>query len=232
MCSDGAAVEELIEHVPQCADLGVGSIERRQPRGHAFECRPHLDHFDDLLLGLAHDENPAPRRGTQKSLLLEQRHRLADRRATDTERLAQLALVEPALLTMRVDIGVHDRLLEGGIGLLAQGQVGVERLQDQRGGVVGSCGIGRHVVIFLFDNRDRRRFHECIALRARTRSSPRIMSMVGVGMRDQAAELLNDAYQRLDLHRAGRVRGPATSTSCAVRVRRRPRCVDRHRPAV
>ena len=47
-----------------------------------------------------------PRRGTDahEALLLEQRHRLADRRAADAEILRQLALVEPDVARVAVDV--------------------------------------------------------------------------------------------------------------------------------
>ena len=87
-------------------------MQRREPGGHALQRRPHLDHLDDLLLRLAHDEAAAPRHRAQESFLLEQRHRFADRRARHAERLAQLALVEADLVPMRIDVRVHDRLLQ------------------------------------------------------------------------------------------------------------------------
>ena len=94
--------------------------------------RPHLDHLDDLLLGLAHDEDAAARHRAQEAFLLEQRHRLADRRAGDAERLRQLPLVEADLVGVRVDVGVDDRLLQRGVGLVAEADVGVDRLQRER----------------------------------------------------------------------------------------------------
>jgi hypothetical protein len=77
------------------------AFRRGEPRGHALERRPHLDHLDDLLLGLAHDEDAAARHGAQEAFLLEQRHRLADRRARDAERLRELPLVEADLVGVR-----------------------------------------------------------------------------------------------------------------------------------
>src|SRR5205814_6606673 len=69
----------------------------------------------------------------QEAFLLEERHRLPDGRAAHAERLRKLALVEPNLLAMGVDISVHDRLLQGRIGLFAQAHIGVEGLELELG---------------------------------------------------------------------------------------------------
>ena len=131
-------VAEFVEHGAQRRDVRVRRVQRREPRGHALERRPHLDHLDDLLLRLAHDEAAAARHRAQESFLLEQRHRLADRRARDAERLAQLALVQADLVAMRIDVRVHDRLLQRRVRLVAQARVGRDRLQRQRGLGVGA----------------------------------------------------------------------------------------------
>jgi hypothetical protein len=122
---------ELVEHVTQRADVGVGRVQGGEPRRHAFERGPDLDHLDDLLLRFPDDEDPAPRQGAQEAFLLEQRHRLADRRAADAEGATQLALVETDFLTVRVNVGVHDRLLERRVGLVAEADVGAQRLERQ-----------------------------------------------------------------------------------------------------
>ena len=59
-----------------------------------------------------------PRRGTgaDKPFLLQQRHRLADRRAADPEPLRKPPLVEPDLVRMVVDVHRGDRPLQRGIG--------------------------------------------------------------------------------------------------------------------
>ena len=53
---------------------------------------------------LLHDKDAAARPGADKAFLLEQGHRLADRRAADPEPLRQPPLVEPDLLRMVVDV--------------------------------------------------------------------------------------------------------------------------------
>src|SRR6516164_433004 len=95
-------------------------MQRREPCRHALERRPHLDHLDDLALGLAHDEDAAPWERTHEALLLEDRERFADRCAADTECLHQLALIESQRLALAVDIGAGDRILEERIRLIAQ----------------------------------------------------------------------------------------------------------------
>ncbi len=107
-----------------------------------------FDHLDDLLLRLAHDEAAAPRHGAQETLLLEQRHRFADRRAGNSQRLAQLALVQADLVPMRVDVGVHDRLLQRRVRLVAQARVLRDRLQGERG--EGRMGKRRHAFYRCF----------------------------------------------------------------------------------
>ena len=109
----------------------VGRVQGGEPRRHAFERRPDLDHFDDLLLGFPDDEDAAARDGAQEALLLEQRHRLADRRPADAEGTAQLTLVETDFLAVRIDVGVHDRLLERRVGLVAEADVRVQWLERQ-----------------------------------------------------------------------------------------------------
>ena len=104
----------------------------RSQIGHALDRRPHFDHLDDLALGLADDEDAAARNRPQQALLLEQRHRLADRRPRDPQRERQLALVEPDLALVRVDVGLDDRLLQRRVGLVAQARVRVDRLERQR----------------------------------------------------------------------------------------------------
>ena len=97
-----------------------------EPRRHAFERRHDRDHLDDLALRLAHDEDAAARAGADKAFLLEQGHRLADRRAADPEPLREPPLVEPDLLRMVVDVHRGDRPLQRGIGFLAEAGAGVE----------------------------------------------------------------------------------------------------------
>jgi hypothetical protein len=110
---------ELVELRAQRGDLGVGRVHGREARRHALERCPHLDHFDDLLLRLADDEHTAARLGSQEALLLEQRHRLPDRRARYPERVGELALVQADLGRLPVDVGVLDRLLERRVRLVA-----------------------------------------------------------------------------------------------------------------
>ena len=127
---------KLVEHVAQRADVGLGRVEGGEPRRHAFERGPDLDHLDDLLLGFPDDEDTASRNRAEKALLLEQRHRLADRRPADAERATQLPLVEADLLAVRIDVRVHNRLLERRVGLVAEADVGVQWLERQRAALV------------------------------------------------------------------------------------------------
>ena len=92
-------------HQPaQFGDLLVGRALGREPRRHAFERRHHRDHLDDLALRLAHDKDAAARPGADKPFLLQQGHRLADRRPADPEPLRQPPLVEPDLLRTVIDV--------------------------------------------------------------------------------------------------------------------------------
>ena len=86
-------------HQPaQIGDLVVGGALGGEPRRHAFERRHDRDHLDDLALRLAHDKDAAARPGADKAFLLQQGHRLADRRAADPEPLREPPLVEPDLV--------------------------------------------------------------------------------------------------------------------------------------
>src|SRR6185436_15066167 len=137
-------VAEFVEHGPERRDVLVRRMERREPGGHALEGSPHLDHLDDLLLRLAHDEAAAARHRAQESLLLQERHCLPDRRARDAKRLAQLALVQADLVAMRVDVRIHDGLLQRRVRLIAKTRVGRDRLQGERWSRGG--GNGRHAL--------------------------------------------------------------------------------------
>ena len=142
-------IAEFVEHRAQAGDVLVARVDGGKPRGHALERRPHLDHLDDLLFRLAHDEDAAAGDRAQQAFLLEQRHRLADRRAAHAQRHRQLPLVEAHLAGVRIDIGVDDRLLERRVRLVAEAHVGVERLQHQRhrrGGRSQGGGHGGHIL--------------------------------------------------------------------------------------
>ncbi len=116
----GRGVLKLVEQMAQPTDLFVRRVQRRQPCRHALERRPHLDHLDDLALGLAHNENAAARHGADEALLLENRQRLADRGTAHAECLHQLALIEAQLLALTVDVGTGYGVLEQRVGLVAQ----------------------------------------------------------------------------------------------------------------
>src|SRR6186997_1000685 len=103
---------ELVEHVPQRADAFIGRVERREPRRHALERRADFDDLDDFFLGLSDDEDAATRDGSEEYLLLEPRHRLAERRAADAKRATQLTLVEANFLSLCVDVRSHNRVFE------------------------------------------------------------------------------------------------------------------------
>src|SRR4029077_8317955 len=99
-------------------------------RRHALERRPHLDHLDDLALGLADDEDAAARDRSDETLLLENRERLAHRRATHPERLDELPLIEPQRLALAVDVGIRVGVLRQGVSLIAQ-TARIERCQSE-----------------------------------------------------------------------------------------------------
>jgi hypothetical protein len=98
------AILEGCEHLPQGGDLVVARVERDQPGGHALQRRPGGDQLDHLLLGLAHHIDPAPRHRADETFALELGHRLAHRRAADPEIGRELALVEPHLAALVIDI--------------------------------------------------------------------------------------------------------------------------------
>ena len=104
-----------------------------KPRRHAFERRPHRDHVEDLGLGLAHDEDAAARNDPDQALLVELRQRLAQRRAADAEALRQIALVEPQLGIVGVDVHVHDGGLERLVGARLQAQAFADRARSSAG---------------------------------------------------------------------------------------------------
>src|SRR4029453_14875257 len=138
---------ELVEHVAQRPDVLGGGVDRRKGPRHALERRPHFDHLDNLPFRLPDDENAVPRHGAQESLLFQQRHRFADRRAAHTERLAQLPFVEPDLFRLAVDVGILDRLLQRGVRLVAKALLGIETLQRQCGRGHGPVDRGRKGLI-------------------------------------------------------------------------------------
>ena len=54
-----------------------------------------------------------PRREpVREAFLLEQRHRLADRRPADAERTAQLTFVETNFLSVAIDVRIHNCCFE------------------------------------------------------------------------------------------------------------------------
>ena len=117
---------ELGHQAAQPGDIRVGGALGGEPRRHAFERRHDRDHFDDLALGLAYDIDAAARQGADKAFLLQQGHRLADRRAADPEPVRESPLVEPDLLRVAVDVHRGDRPLQRGIGFLAKAGASVQ----------------------------------------------------------------------------------------------------------
>ena len=126
----GRRVLERVEQVAELADLRIGRVQRREARRHALERRPHLDHLDDFALGLADDEDASARDRPDEALLLENGQRLAHRRATHPERLDQLPLIQPQRLSLAVDVGVRDRVLQQRVSLIAE-TARVERCQSE-----------------------------------------------------------------------------------------------------
>ena len=122
---------KLVEHVAQRADAFIRRVDRGEPRRHALERRADFDDLDDLFLGFPDDEDAAARNGAQEAFLLEQRHRLADRRPADAERAAQLTFVETNFLSAAVDVRVHNRFFERRVRLVDDADVRVEGLEVQ-----------------------------------------------------------------------------------------------------
>jgi hypothetical protein len=127
----GRRVLEFVKQVPQRTNVGVRCVQGREPRGHRFERRPHLDHLDHFALGLANDEDTAPRDGENEPFLLEQRQRLTDGRAAHAERGGQLPFIQAQFLLRIVDVGFRDRIFQERIGLIPQAR-GIEWTQRER----------------------------------------------------------------------------------------------------
>ena len=144
-------LRELVDQRVQLGDLRGARVLGGKPRRHALERRPHRDHVEDLGLGLAHDEDAAARDDPDEALLVELRQRLAQRRAADAEALRQIALVEPQLGLVGVDVHVHDGGLERIVGARLQAQAFADRGDLQLG--VGhvtprpSLGFGYRLVL-------------------------------------------------------------------------------------
>src|SRR3546814_15372886 len=102
------AALEAGEELAQGSQGVVAGALGGQPRGHALQRRPDIDHLDDLGLRLAHHEDAAPRHAAHEALLLEQRDGLADRRAAYAEILRELALVQPNLDLVAVGVPLRD----------------------------------------------------------------------------------------------------------------------------
>src|SRR5205807_2195141 len=64
------------------------------------------------------------------AFLFENGQRLAPRRATHPERLDQLPLIQPQRLSLAVDVGVRDRVLQQRVSLIAE-TARVERCQSE-----------------------------------------------------------------------------------------------------
>src|SRR5262249_24108628 len=98
-----------------------------QPGRHALERRPGGNHLDHLTLCLAHHvDSPAGHRA-HKALALELGHGLPHRRAADAELLSELALVEPDVVAVAIDVHRNDRVLEGCIGFLLEARRDIDR---------------------------------------------------------------------------------------------------------
>ena len=83
-------------------------------------------------LRLAHDVYATTRHRAQKTFLLEQRHRLANRRAAHAERFGQILLVEPDFFARTIDVRLGDRLPQSRIRLVAQRNRRIDRCQRKR----------------------------------------------------------------------------------------------------
>ena len=113
------------------ASSRVARLLGGEPRRHALQRRPDRDHVEDLGLGLAHDEDAAAGDDPDQAFLVELRQRLAQRRAADAEALRQIALVEPQLGVVGVDVHVHDGGLERLVGARLEAQALADRSDFQ-----------------------------------------------------------------------------------------------------
>ena len=125
------AVEELREGATQAGQILVRGGGAGEPRRHALQRRPGLDHADDLALRLLDDEHAAPGLVAHEAFLLQHRQRLADRRAAHAERLRQAALIEPHIPGLAVDVHVGDRGFQRLVGQRPQARRRNDRLDRE-----------------------------------------------------------------------------------------------------
>src|SRR5262249_614240 len=121
----------------------VGRRLRDQAGRHALQRRPGGDQLDHLLLGLAHDVDAAARHRAHEPLAFELRHRLAHRRAADAEIARELAVVEPHLDRLLVDVERQDHALERRIGAVREGGGVLERRNRDPGFGLRRAAAGR-----------------------------------------------------------------------------------------
>ena len=107
ICDPTSVLGEGVDELVQAGDFLVARRLRDKARRHAFQRRPDGDHLDDFGLGLADDEDAAPRGDADQPFLFELRQRLTERRAADAKLQGQGALVEPQLGVGIID--VHGR---------------------------------------------------------------------------------------------------------------------------
>src|SRR5262249_52665323 len=100
----------------------------------ALERRPGGDHLDHLALGLAHHVNAAARDRPHETLALELRHRFAYRGTADPEILGELALIQPHVTRLVVDVEGHDHAAQRRVGAVGEGRGVVERGDGDAGG--------------------------------------------------------------------------------------------------
>ena len=133
-----AVLVERGEHLAQGGDLPRGRVFDDEPCRHALQRRPHRDHLEHFLLGLAGDEGATPGNGAHEALVLEPAQGLPDGRAAHSQLDGELAFVQSVLLVVGVD--VHRR--DGGLELLVDAILEHHRVRDGLQGQVGNGHVG------------------------------------------------------------------------------------------
>ena len=129
----GAVRVERREHRPQGGDLLVGGILDDQPCRHALQRRPHRDHLEHFLPGLAGDEGAAARNVADEAFVLEPAKRLPDRCTAHPQLDREFPLVQAVLFFVGVDIDRGDGGLELLVDAVLEHDGTVDPLQGQVG---------------------------------------------------------------------------------------------------
>ena len=132
MCSAGVALRNS-SNIVRSAAMSSSDACSVASRAAMLSSAAHISIISMICFFVLRTMKP-PRRGTVRrkpscssSVIAS---RIGVRETPSAE--AQLALVEADLLVVRIDVGIHDRLLQRGVGLVAEARVGRDRLQRQR----------------------------------------------------------------------------------------------------